>query len=320
MWDGPGHTAPRQLLADVRAARGADSATLLPAILHRWRLRPLTGGRSNTVYAWSDPLVGATCIKLYDRVDDRRRIEREWAALTLLAAHGVDGAPAPLWIDRAPCATAIGMTALPGTCPLDADDPRPGLLAMAALTRRIQAVPLTGLLATIERVDSAAHYQRRLTRVWPDQLAAHPHDPLTADMRALLAAWHTSGDPETLSALGGPVLSRGDANLRNWLHDGRDGGCVDFEYSGYSTPVFDAADHVEHISARAIGDSTWQEVVAALGVHRGDYAQFLAAQRTCALRWLAVLWRQRHHRADEFAVQLARVRMLQSDTSNCWRT
>ena len=39
---------------------------------------------------------------------------------------------------------------------------------------------------------------------------------------------------------------------------------------------------------------------------------FLAAQRTCTLRWLAILWRQRHQRQPEFDRQVARVRHLQT--------
>jgi hypothetical protein len=39
------------------------------------------------------------CIKLY-KLDERRCAQREWAALTLLAQHGADYAPTPLWIDE----------------------------------------------------------------------------------------------------------------------------------------------------------------------------------------------------------------------------
>ncbi|GAA2332973.1 hypothetical protein GCM10010170_012110 [Dactylosporangium salmoneum] len=50
----------------------------------------------------------------------------------------------------------------------------------------------------------------------------------------------------------------------------------------------------------------------------GGVTQFEAAQRTCALRWLAVLWKQRDRRAAEFLRQLDRVRLLQSADSP-WR-
>ena len=35
--------------------------------LGRWGLRPLTGGRNNHVYAWTDPAHGPVCIKIYSR-------------------------------------------------------------------------------------------------------------------------------------------------------------------------------------------------------------------------------------------------------------
>jgi len=42
----------------------------------------------------------------------------------------------------------------------------------------------------------------------------------------------------------------------------------------------------------------------------GDQRRFEAAQRTCALRWLAVLWKQRDTRTEEFTSQLDRARRL----------
>ncbi|GAB7101898.1 hypothetical protein JCM4814A_02120 [Streptomyces phaeofaciens JCM 4814] len=108
------------------------------------------------------------------------------------------------------------------------------------------------------------------------------------------------------------VFSRGDSNLLNWLRDGHSSPVVDFEYSGHSTVHFDAADLIEHISAREIPDSTWSALLPDLGITPANRHLFLAAQRTCALRWLAVLWKQRHTRADEFAAQRTRVRRLQS--------
>ncbi|MGH3897572.1 MAG: phosphotransferase family protein [Pseudonocardiaceae bacterium] len=107
------------------------------------------------------------------------------------------------------------------------------------------------------------------------------------------------------------VLSRGDSNLLNWLHDGHTLRCVDFEFSGRSDIAFDAADQIEHISSRAIPDHAWHQLEANLGVDHHNRPRFEAAQRTCALCWLAVLWKQRHRRTEEFTTQLNRVRQLQ---------
>jgi hypothetical protein len=212
------------------------------------------------------------------------------------------------------------MTLLPGIPLLQAGDRHDALRGLARTTARIQAVRPAGLLAGLERADSAAHYIRRLTSIWPAQLDGHPHDPLTRDMRRLLDTWHNSGDAQLLlTGPTGTVLSRGDSNLLNWLRSESSTCCVDFEFSGHSTIEFDAADLIEHISSREIPDHTWAALLPELGIDRSGRPRFLAAQRTCALRWLAVLWKQRHHRASEFECQHDRVRLLDSP-GNPWHT
>jgi hypothetical protein len=301
--------APTALLAELRRNR-TTSAAQLKRTLDVWDLRPLTGGRNNDVYSWTGPH-GLTCIKVY-QVDERRRVQREWHALTLLARHGAEYAPAPLWIDEASDQPAIGMSLLPGSPLFDVDDMPGALKALAEITRALQDIPLSEPLATWDRIDSAEHYITRLTDVWPQQLAEQADDPRTGDMLALLRRWHHSGDAETLARPARFVFSRGDSNLVNWLHDGDTVRCVDFEFSGRSDVAFDAADQVEHISSRAIPDDTWHDLEANLGVDHHNRQRFHAAQRTCALRWLAVLWKQRQRRAEEFTIQLDRVRLLQS--------
>ncbi|WP_328373339.1 aminoglycoside phosphotransferase family protein (plasmid) [Streptomyces sp. NBC_00445] len=310
---------PTAVLAELRDARTCSNDRLTQALEHHG-LRPLTGGFQNHVYAMDDPEHGPICLKLYPKGNHRRRVEREWAALTLLAEHDVsDVVPRPLWLDNEDSVPAIGMTLLKGTPLLESADREAALKGLALTTQRLQYVPLSGLLADIERIDSGAHYMLRLTGSWPELLAGHEDDPLTADMRALLTAWHNSGDAALVNDnTAPPVFSRGDSNLFNWLRDGTASPCVDFEYSGHSSDFFDAADLIEHISAREIPDSTWIALLPDLGITSANRHLFLAAQRTCALRWLAVLWKQRHTRSDEFDNQHARVRLLQRP-GNPWR-
>jgi hypothetical protein len=263
--------------------------------------------------AWDDPNLGPCCVKIYRHLDHRRQAEREWAALTLLAEHHVDHVPRPLWLDRDGPQPALGMTLLDGTPLLDSADLSEALRGMATTTRRIQAIPLTGLLADLERVDPISHCLHRITTLWPGQLDQLADDPLTAQMRHLLGSWEATGDRQVLAESQPAVLSRGDANLLNWLHVDGASRCVDFEFSGHGTRVFDAADRIEHISARVVPDPLWYDLLPDLGIlTSADHRRFLAAQRTCALRWLAVLWRQRHQRSDEFEVQCNRVKLLQS--------
>ncbi|WP_240617211.1 aminoglycoside phosphotransferase family protein [Nocardioides speluncae] len=291
----------------MRIARIAGPDALMTAH-QEYGLRSLGGGRNNDVLAWAK---GDTsiCIKLYKN-HDRQRVEREWLGLT--HAAGLRCAPKPLWLDEHPQQPALGMTLLPGSPILDAVDPAPAMKSLAETTCALQALPLTAPLADLERVDSITHYVTRLTEVWPRQLTDAAEDPQTPNMLALLRCWEVSGDAELLAEPAEPVFSRGDANLLNWLHDGSNTYVTDFEFSGYSDVAVDAADHVEHISARAVSDETWNSAEAVLGVTPGNRARFDAARRTIALRWLAVLWKQRTARVEEFTAQFERVRALQA--------
>jgi Ser/Thr protein kinase RdoA (MazF antagonist) len=307
--------SPPALLGTLRRAR-SGAPGLLDGALRDLCLRPLSGGRQNHVYLWVPAGDRATVIKIY-RTDDRRRADREWAALTLLAAHDIGDVPRPLWIDPDPVAPAIGMTWLHGTPLLEAADRPAALQGLARTTARMQSVPVSGLLAELPRIDSASHYAHRVTVTWPAQLARQDADPLTPAMQDLLAAWQRIGDDDLLAAPAGVVVfSHGDGNLLNWLTAGDTGSaCVDFEFAGHSTAAFDAADLIEHISSRVIPDAIWQDLLPGLGVSHASHRLFAAAQRTCTLRWLAVLWKQREQRAAEFNSQHDRVRLLLSHAS-----
>ncbi|WP_410646403.1 aminoglycoside phosphotransferase family protein [Amycolatopsis sp. cmx-4-54] len=299
------HIAPADLLGGLRAARavGNDAPA---ATLDEDGLRALDGGRNNDVFAWTAATT-PICIKLYKKTD-RQRVEREWHGLTHAVSLG--STPTPLWLDEDPDQPALGMTLLPGAPILDVLDPSSAITALAETTRALQSLPLNEPLASLERVDSISHYIARLTDVWPGQLADAADEPQTPDMLALLRRWETSGDAELLARPATRVYSRGDANMLNWLHDGGNTYVVDFEFSGYSDVAVDAADHIEHISARAIPDDVWSSAEAELGITPDIRTRFAAAQRTIALRWLAVLWKQRTKRVEEFTAQYERVRAL----------
>lgn len=302
---------PARMLAALSEARGLTTDSRDSA-LNDLGLRPLTGGRNNHVYEWDSP-DGPVCVKIY-RDDDRRRDDREWQALTLLAAHDVPNVPRPLWRDRSGASPAVGMTLVQGTSIPDLSDPAAGLAGLVDTWHKIHRVPFNGPLAALDRVDSATHYIERITDIWTKQLADAAHDPLTADLKRLLDAWWDAGDAKVLEEPQARTYSRGDANLLNWLHDPGTGttSVVDFEFSGASDPVFDIADLYEHISGRLFDEDTWYRVIAELGIgNAGSMRRFRAAQHTCALRWLAVLWKQREARAEEFSTQLERVRTLQ---------
>ena len=56
-----------------------------------------------------------------------------------------------------------------------------------------------------------------------------------------------------------------------------------------------------------IDDHAWAEIICLAGLGNEDLRRFGAAQRTCALRWLAVLWKQRDTKTEEFTGQFDRL-------------
>lgn len=298
---------PTRLLAELRNLHHRDPS-LLDNDLPDLRLWILAGGRHNQVFVWDSP-DGETCIKLY-RTDKHDRASHEYQALTHIATCGITAAPRPLWHDPDPDLSAVAMTMVPGKPVPDLAKPTTALPSMVAVLGRLREIPL-GPFAQMPRVDSATNYLKRITEVWPAQLDVQDNEPLTADMRSLLNAWHERGDAAILAQPAPRIFSRGDAHLLNWLWDGSQARVVDWEFAGYSDTAYDAAELVEHLSSHAIDDTWWLSLLPDLGI-TGDTTRrrFLAAQHTVALHLLSVLWRRRYTRVDEFEFQLKRVREL----------
>jgi len=262
------------------------------------------------VFTWDGP-DGEVCLKLY-RTDKRDRAGCEYQALAHVAACGVTVAPRALWHDPDPDLPAVAMTMVAGDPVPDLADPTLALRAAVAVLNQLRKIPL-GPFADLRRVDSATNYLNRITEVWPGQLDEHADEPVTADMLKLLDAWHDRDDAAVLAAPAPRIFSRGDSNLLNWLWDepATTVRVVDWEFVGYSDTAYDAAELIEHLSAHAIDDEVWILLLPELGIQDGETRQrFLAAQRTVALRWLSVLWKRRHKRADEFEYQARRVSAL----------
>lgn len=308
-------TLPTLLLADAPIPGAAELAAALQKahvggpdtvtkVAEDRGLHAMSGARNNRVYRWVTADGDTQCVKLY-KADDERRLEREWNALTLLAQQDVPGVPRALWCVEDPELPIMGMTMVPGTPTAELDDPLPALAALPALANRIHAAPLVPAFRRLPRVDNAEHYVERIHRIWPEQMHRKPDDECVGQMRELLGWWRRSDDAAIVTEWAPSTFSRGDANLLNWLWDGKRLSVVDFEFAGYSDPAFDAADLVEHISARPIPDTVWDGIVEQLGVT--NRRRYRAARRTCALRWLAVLWKHREKRPDDFQQQLARV-------------
>ncbi|MEU3622482.1 hypothetical protein BS329_03980 [Amycolatopsis coloradensis] len=272
------------------------------------RLRRLAGGHKNRTFAWDGP-DGEICLKLYAS-GNRDRAIREYRALLHLADSGITAAPQPLWHDPNPELPAVATTMLPGQAVPELDEPVSALRSIVSVLSEVRRVPV-GPFADTPRVGAAKDIVHRLMGTWSGQLDDHADDPHTYDMRLLLDAWSECGAAATLLDPAPRTFSRGDSNLSNWLWDGTTVRVVGWEFAGYSEAAYDAADIIEHPSARAIDDARWISLLPDLRVHDEDSRRrFLAAQRTVALRWLSVLWQRRIARADEFEAQRTRVRDL----------
>jgi aminoglycoside phosphotransferase (APT) family kinase protein len=304
----PAGNAPYDVLAVLRAH--ANGATEGEDELLAIGAQPLSGGRNNAAYRWNSS-DGPVCVKIY-RVDERRRAEREWLSLTFLSGYQAGSAPLPLWADPHPGQPAIGMSLVAGRPFPETREQREPLRALAGVQRQYAELPLHVELGTLERIDSASHYVRRITGIWAPVIRSYPTDALTRDLLRILSRWEDGGDSAVLAEPARRIFSRGDSNLLNWLWDGSRVGVVDFEFAGYSDLAFDCADLAEHISSREAGidDQAWAEVTGLAGLGGEDNRRFEAARRTCALRWLAVLWKQRDTRTEEFTSQLDRARRI----------
>jgi aminoglycoside phosphotransferase (APT) family kinase protein len=301
-------TIPHDLLAELRAVHRAQPHAL-DGDLPQWGLAPLTGGRNNRAYRWSSPR-GPACLKLY-RTDKRDRARCKWTALRHLAEHGVAAASTAFWHDSHPELPALGMRFVPGLPITTLGTPSTALPALVTVLSRIRQVPL-GPFTSLGRLDSASDFIRRIT-AWPEHLGRYPDEALTRELTALITAWHDRRDAAVLAEPAPLVFSHGDGNLDNWLwHDFISTiYALDWEFAGHSDAAYDAAELIEHPSARTIDDGLWLTLLPDLGVDDAHARRrFAAARRTVALRWLAVRWKRRHEHISAFEQQLHRTRIL----------
>ncbi|NIH79080.1 hypothetical protein [Amycolatopsis viridis] len=195
------------------------------------------------------------------------------------------------------------MTLLPGSPILDVLDPASAIKSFANTTRALQRIPLTEPLASLERVDSIGPSIARLADVRPGQLADAADDSQTPEMLARLHRWGEQRRRRTARAARCPRLlpwRRKSAQLAPRLASPLCRGLRVQRLLRYRhrrrRPH--RADRRPIHSRRSLGRRR-----SHLGVTPENRARFAAAQRTIALRWLAVLWKPRTKRVEEFTAQ-----------------
>ena len=278
-------------------------------------VRRVTGGFNNALYrveADGQCYACKLCV-----ADECRRAAREYAALRLLQAAGLDIAPQPLWLDES-CAIvpfpAVAYRWLPGE-PLSSSPTAQQLASLLDSFHRLHA---------LQPGDFEDHGIRDAWAHWFD------FELYLADLRDFLAkygAWLATTDPDgrdlrdrlarlvdscaevvrTATVNPGresvPLrLCRVDPNLANtvWSGDGRVR-WVDWEYSGWGDPALDLAElrwhpvlaelnEAQHAwlrdnYRRPVGDYAFGERLAVWDLLRATRYPFLI------LRWL---WSEHH--------------------------
>lgn len=216
---------------------------------------------------------------------------REWRALQLLAeyAPGLAAEPLSAALDASP--PTIVMSWLPGeqlgTVPVSPAQARALARALDWLWR---SVPAERLADSGRTIANSTAFTRQVRTALP---ARHElgDDPLVRRACAAATAWLDSGalDVQAGQEDAGLVLGQGDANLANFLWDGRAVYLVDFEDSGGSDRAFELAGLVEHISAWPGGILEAAGFLALFELTAAEQARLLEFRRLAALFWLIFL-------------------------------
>jgi hypothetical protein len=307
-------TEPQRLARIADAAyrlRAGDATTQDQRLVDEFALEPMTGGFNNPLYRFD--LHGRTlCLKL-PLVDDRRRGEREWRALTLLTRRGTPAVPEPVWRSEHPDRPAIVMTFAPGAA-LGADplQPRQADALIEALDA-LYAITPNGVDQPVpDVVTPAAAMVARMHRTWT-ALQADSAGITDPDRQQLLQGWRrwsAGPQPRQLTGPAPRAFGRGDPSLANFLWDGTRLTLLDFEYSGWTDPAFELADLVEHTQSRATPDRTWDQLVDRFDLDRPARQRHHAARQLMCFFWLARWWRDNDPR---FPAQADRARHLLAD-------
>jgi len=223
------------------------------------------------------------------RSSARREPTREWVALRLLAESGT------------------GLAARPISARLDADPPEirmswlPGEPLGAGPVSREQAQALARSLdllwrsvppARLASLPAAQSNPEAFTGQIRQSLAAGGHhrlgqDPVVRRAAAVAAGWLEGAviGRQTLPGCDA-VFGHGDANLANFLWDGRRVRLVDFEDCGPSDRAFELAILIEHLSAWSDARLDSGAFVALFELTAAERARLAQFRRLAALFWL----------------------------------
>ncbi|MFC9687205.1 phosphotransferase family protein [Kribbella sp. NPDC056951] len=199
--------------------------------------------------------------------------DREWAALTLLAAAVPDLVPTPL--SRGPL--WVTMSRVPGKPLTDPATPQQVEAVSVALERLWSVgIPALGRSAPVlAPLDYTALIDRTLTALVPLRERT--------DVIGRAAVASAGLDWSGLLVIHDPVVAHGDPNLANYLWDGTCLRIVDFEDAGLGDRTMELANLLEHLAGRR---TDWTPLLSRWPV---DPARLQTARTLWAAFWLGLI-------------------------------
>ncbi|MEV7967900.1 aminoglycoside phosphotransferase family protein [Sphaerisporangium sp. NPDC088356] len=221
---------------------------------------------------------------------ERGEPRREWAALTLLAEHAPDLAPAPVEATLEAHPPMIVMSRLPGRILRGEHATGEQLTAMAAALNRLHQIPAE-VVRAVEPAPWGPATAVDKTRAWADKQPDLGDNPLVQEAFRAGVAWLASTAPDQLVTNPlPPVLGLADGNHANLLWDDHEGRVrlIDWEDSGRSDRAFELGEITEHIS-RHDGALDAEQLLACIDLAPGEAERVRDFRRLIALGWFLQL-------------------------------
>ncbi|MGB8938843.1 MAG: phosphotransferase [Streptomyces sp.] len=223
------------------------------------------------------------------RPEGSGKCEREWRALTLLAAHAPGLAPVPQSADLAAEEPVVVMSRLPGE-PLRGESlSNQQLKALAAAASELYAAVPADVLAEVPVRPGQQHQLIAQIRSWAPQVRPRVSDAIGEAIDRGLE-WLARSGMERVGRLDvAMAFGPGDGNLANYLWDGTRVRVVDFEDSGLSDRPFELAEITEHVASWVGPPLDIEAFLDLFDLNPAERARLLECRRLLALVWLFLL-------------------------------
>ncbi|MET8295851.1 phosphotransferase [Streptomyces sp. NPDC005180] len=223
------------------------------------------------------------------RPEGRGKCEREWRALTLLAAHAPGLAPIPQSADLAAEEPVVVMSRLPGE-PLRGESlSHRQLKALAAAASELHAAVPVDVLAEVPVRPGQQHQLIARIRSWAPQVRPRVSGAIGKAMDRGLE-WLARSGMERVGRADVPMaFGPGDGNLANYLWDGSCVRVVDFEDSGLSDRPFELAEITEHVASWVGPPLDIDGFLDLFDLNPAERARLPECRRLLALVWLFLL-------------------------------